>query len=474
MNTLGTAKSQTPWQQVYDAHKPPRRVRGIWRRKGRLYAKLDANNGKQYFYPLHADTVPEAVSARQALKMIQKGGKLFPPAEMDLSGDKPKKTDTAIPTMTLAEAVEGYQKDRDALKTKDEATCNREDSGLALWVKKFGKMLLADMTDGTLIDFGTWRRDVVRQANKQRATQTKGGGAPRKPAHVSGRTLDLNVLAISHVRDWAKTKGHLPKTAPDLEWKQLAEKPAPDELLTPEQLDELCNAALLDPKTLELIDKRYRHLRVANAASGQYFHDYMRLMQHTGARENETTLQAWPNVTWSRIAEFDGDGGHLCRKGDRVPGKIFFPGRNAKAGGGKPAEDRWIPLHQDLEDHLKAMYERRDPSSDWMFPARRGRPGHTLRFHKQLERVKRELREKYCPDPKDADKSFWFDRVTFQWFRHYFISHAVMAGIDYKTIAYWVSHRDGGVLIGRLYGHLDTMHSEQMSDKLSAHLAARR
>ena len=40
---------------------------------------------------------------------------------MDLSGDKPKKTDTAIPTMTLAEAVEGYQKDRDALKTKDEA-----------------------------------------------------------------------------------------------------------------------------------------------------------------------------------------------------------------------------------------------------------------------------------------------------------------------------------------------------------------
>jgi integrase len=330
--------------------------------------------------------------------MLQKGGKFFPPAEMDLSGDKPKKTDTAIPTMTLAEAVEGCQKDRDALKTKDEATCDREDSGLALWVEKFGKMLLADMTDGTLIDFGTWRRDVVRQANKQRATQTKGEGATRKPAHVSGRTLDLN----------------------------------------------------------------------------QYFHDYMRLMQHTGARENETTLQAWPNVTWSRIAEFDGDGGHLCRKGDRVPGKIFFPGKNAKAGGGKPAEDRWIPLHQDLEDHLKAMYERKDPSSDWMFPARRGRPGHTLRFHKQLERVKRELREKYCSDPKDAEKSFWFDRVTFQWFRHYFISHAVMAGIDYKTIADWVSHRDGGVLIGRLYGHLDTMHSEQMSDKLSAHLAARR
>jgi hypothetical protein len=49
-----------------------------------------------------------------------------------------------------------------------------------------------------------------------------------------------------------------------------------------------------------------------------------------------------------------------------------------------------------------------------------------------------------------------------------------MAGIDYKTIAYWVSHRDGGVLIGKLYGHLDTAHSEEMTDKLSAHLESRR
>jgi integrase len=183
-------------------------------------------------------------------------------------------------------------------------------------------------------------------------------------------------------------------------------------------------------------------------------------------------MQAWSNVTWSRKAEFDGDGGPDFRKGGRVPGKLFFPGVNAKAGGGKPAEDRWVPFHKDLEDHLTEMYNRRDPSSDWMFPKRRGAKGHTLRFNKQLERVKRELRAKHC-DPDD-EKSYWFDRVTFQWFRHYFISHAVMAGIDFKTIAYWVSHRDGGVLIGRLYGHLDTRHSEQMSAKLSAHLDARR
>tara|TARA_B110000438_G_C15265159_1_gene415875 strand:+ start:59 stop:418 length:360 start_codon:yes stop_codon:yes gene_type:complete len=39
--------------------------------------------------------------------------------------------------------------------------------------------------------------------------------------------------------------------------------------------------------------------------------------------------------------------------------------------------------------------------------------------------------------------------------RHHFISYAVMSGIDYFTIACWVGHRDGGVLIGRVYGHLN-------------------
>jgi len=30
-----------------------------------------------------------------------------------------------------------------------------------------------------------------------------------------------------------------------------------------------------------------------------------------------------------------------------------------------------------------------------------------------------------------------------------------MSGIDYLTIARWVGRKDGGVLIGRVYGHLN-------------------
>jgi integrase len=50
--------------------------------------------------------------------------------------------------------------------------------------------------------------------------------------------------------------------------------------------------------------------------------------------------------------------------------------------------------------------------------------------------------------------------------RHYFISTCVMAGIDYLTIARWVGHRDGGVLIGRVYGHLNDEHAKKMATLL--------
>jgi integrase len=42
--------------------------------------------------------------------------------------------------------------------------------------------------------------------------------------------------------------------------------------------------------------------------------------------------------------------------------------------------------------------------------------------------------------------------------RHHFISMAVMSGVDFMIIAAWVGHRDGGVLIGRVYGPLAKKH----------------
>jgi len=42
-----------------------------------------------------------------------------------------------------------------------------------------------------------------------------------------------------------------------------------------------------------------------------------------------------------------------------------------------------------------------------------------------------------------------------------------MSGIQNTTIAEWVSHKDGGVLIGKVYGHLAKGYKQQEATKLN-------
>jgi hypothetical protein len=49
---------------------------------------------------------------------------------------------------------------------------------------------------------------------------------------------------------------------------------------------------------------------------------------------------------------------------------------------------------------------------------------------------------------------------------------AVMSGIDFMTIASWVGHQDGGVLIGKVYGHLANEHKKAMAEKMNFEPAA--
>jgi integrase len=50
--------------------------------------------------------------------------------------------------------------------------------------------------------------------------------------------------------------------------------------------------------------------------------------------------------------------------------------------------------------------------------------------------------------------------------RAYFITQAIEAGIDFATIAQWVGHSDGGVLVAKVYGRVHPDHSRRMADRL--------
>lgn len=51
--------------------------------------------------------------------------------------------------------------------------------------------------------------------------------------------------------------------------------------------------------------------------------------------------------------------------------------------------------------------------------------------------------------------------------RHFFCSNCIEVGVDFLTLSRWVGHSDGGVLIGKTYGHLRQEHSVAMAKRVT-------
>lgn len=56
--------------------------------------------------------------------------------------------------------------------------------------------------------------------------------------------------------------------------------------------------------------------------------------------------------------------------------------------------------------------------------------------------------------------------------RHFFASNAIEQGINFKVIADWLGHSDGGVLVAKTYGHLRAEYSASMAERMSFEAAA--
>lgn len=166
--------------------------------------------------------------------------------------------------------------------------------------------------------------------------------------------------------------------------------------------------------------------------NGKQFADFVRLLMYAGSRMAETLRLKWSDVHWEqRQLTIGSDGQSKNRKSRRVD---FNP---------------------QLETLLREMHSCRAADSEWMFPATRNAtpedlPAKSLRETLLVARSKAEL-----------------PQFGFHDCRHFFISQCVMTGIDYMTIARWVGHQDGGVLIGRVYGHVNDMHAQKQASRIS-------
>jgi integrase len=233
----------------------------------------------------------------------------------------------------------------------------------------------------------------------------KGGTfGGRKLGPVSERTANLDLIALRNVLKSAIDDGYLrdlPKT------KLLEKRPSPKRpLLMPAEFDRLIASA-----------------RGHCQKNGQQLADYLCFLAFSGAREKEALRIKWADVAGERVTI----------------------GADQLA---KNWESRTVEFNPQLAALLGEMRQRRAPDSSWLFPSpqRGSRDEHARSFRESL---------------KIARKAAELEWVGFHDLRHYFCSMCVMVGIDFMTIAAWLGHKDGGILVGKVYGHLLDEHRQK-------------
>jgi integrase len=221
----------------------------------------------------------------------------------------------------------------------------------------------------------------------------------RKLEAVSERTANLDLFVLRNVLNTALDDGHL-RELPRI--KMLDEAPPPKRnLVTPAEFNRLITAA-----------------QNACEKNGEQLADYLRFLAFSGAREKEALRIKWADVDFERERVTIG--------ADRLT---------------KNWESRTVEFNSQLGALLSEMNTRRAPDCSWLFPSpQRGtRDEHAKSFRESL---------------KLARTAAALPQVGFHDLRHYFCSVCVMAGIDFMTIATWLGHKDGGILVGKVYGHL--------------------
>ena len=241
--------------------------------------------------------------------------------------------------------------------------------------------------------------------------------AKRQAAGLTGRTVNLEVICFRNVMKRAIDDGWI-VSLPTQNLRPLKWTPRKRQLVSVNEIDRLCKVAIEGCKDGEKFK------------NGQLFADYVRLMAYCGSRRGETLRLKWSDVDWQN---------HQLTIGSDGLAKNHQP--------------RVVNFNAKLEGLLKEMQSRRAPDSAWLFPSpQRGNEDKRTRSLVETMRLVR----------TEAGLA----KFGFHDCRHFFISMCVMSGIDFMTIARWVGHQDGGVLIGKVYGHLSNEHARKQAQRI--------
>jgi integrase len=231
-------------------------------------------------------------------------------------------------------------------------------------------------------------------------------------AGKTARTCNLYVGALMQVLKFCHERGQLARLP---EFKRLKQPNKPRRnLVTDEEFQSLLDAC--------------RPEITANADLMRFFFRFLAL---TGAREAEATRVRWRDVS--------------------IEGRKVTIGADGKS---KNGETRDVNASDELVELLREMATNRPPDSEFLFPSpQRGKGDrHITNVRASLIAIRTEA---------------GLGHIAFHDMRHLFISKCVMAGVPIMTIAEWAGHKDRGVLVSKVYGHVSQDHKAEMAKRLS-------
>lgn len=390
--------------KVLDGRKQP--IRGLWVRNGRYYAQLafeDATTGEK--------------KTRRVPLTDKDGNPVASVAEARAAMEtlKVRRSDDNLPvlrrTPLFRDFVSSYLSHIKAGLEHREGRGDEDVEGTK------GKRTIEReelSLDGWVKHLGGVRLDKIRP------NHINGYKDARLAAGISNRTFNLDVICLRNCLRYGIEQGWINRL-PTENMRPLKVKSVPRPLFTADQLHKLCEA----------ITAKGEDGQPILAKNAEQLLDYVKFLAYTGAREQEGLRVRWEDVDFDREHVTIGAEGHT-----------------------KNNTGRTVDFHPILKAHLLDMQGRYQNVSKWLFPSpQRGA---------QDARAKT-LRESF----KLAREKAKMPAIGFHDLRHFFCSYCVMSGIDFMTIAKWVGHKDGGVLIGKTYGHLADEHRKAMAAKVN-------
>jgi len=213
-------------------------------------------------------------------------------------------------------------------------------------------------------------------------------------------------------------------------------------------LDYACRHGMLLENPAKEINRRKLSKEKLLVPTKEQFRELLETMRKNNGKDSADLVE-FLGYSGCRLAEVVGDSGH--GKPPLLWGDVNFQFKTftvAGKGTGELGKSRTVPLFHPLERlllTLKAKLPKRPHPSDRIF---------------QIESAMTSM-------INACRKLGIKPHYTHHAMRHFFCSNCIEAGVDFKVIAGWLGHVDGGVLVAKTYGHLRDVHSREMAKRIT-------